>query len=51
MKCLLTVLALSFAATVTAPAFAQMTEPKTQAECEKMQGKRWDPGSKRCLPK
>jgi hypothetical protein len=51
MKSLLTVLALSIAAAVTAPAFAQTPKPVTQAECEKMQDKRWDDGSKTCLPK
>lgn len=51
MKAFLTVVALSFAAAVMAPAFAQKAEPKTQAECQKMPDKKWDPGSKRCLPK
>ena len=49
MKSLTAVLVLSIAAAVTAPAFAQ--SPPTQAECEKMQDKRWDDGSKTCLPK
>ena len=51
MKSILTVLALSIAAAVTAPAFAQTTKAKTQAECEKMQGAEWDESSKTCLPK
>ena len=51
MKSILTVLALSIAAAVTAPAFAQTTKAKTQAECEKMQGAKWDESSKTCLPK
>ena len=49
MKSLAAVLALSIAAAVAAPALAQ--SPPTQAECEKMQDKRWDDGSKTCLPK
>jgi hypothetical protein len=48
-KSLLTVLGLSVASAVAAPAFAQ--SPPTQAECEKMQDKRWDDGSNTCLPK
>ena len=51
MKAILTVIALSIAVSVAAPAFAQTTKAKTQAECEKMQGSRWDPNSKTCLPK
>lgn len=51
MKSILTVLALSFAAAVAAPSFAQTAEPKTQAECEKMQDKKWDQQSNKCLPK
>ena len=51
MKSLLTIIALSVAAAVATPAFAQTAEPKTQAECEKMQDKRWDQASSRCLPK
>ena len=51
MKSLLAIVALSFAAAVGAPAFAQTAEPKTQAECEKMQGKKWDQQSNKCLPK
>jgi hypothetical protein len=49
MKSLLTVLALSIATAVTLPAFAQ--SPPTQADCEKMQDKKWDESSKTCLPK
>jgi hypothetical protein len=52
MKSLLTVAALSIAAAVMAPAFAQTTAPApTQVDCEKMAGKKWDEGSKTCLPK
>jgi hypothetical protein len=49
MKSLAAVLALSIAAAVAAPVLAQ--SPPTQAECEKMQDRRWDDGSKTCLPK
>jgi hypothetical protein len=49
MKTLAAVLALSVAAAIATPALAQ--SPPTQAECEKMQDKRWDDGSKTCLPK
>jgi hypothetical protein len=45
MKALLTVVALS----VATVAFAQ--SPPTQADCEKMQDKKWDESSKTCLPK
>ena len=52
MKSLLAVLALSIAAAVTAPAFAQTTPPaQTRVDCEKMQDKKWDDSSKTCLPK
>jgi hypothetical protein len=51
MKSILTVMALSIAAAVSAPAFAQTSTPTTQAECEKMADKKWDDGSKMCLPK
>jgi hypothetical protein len=51
MKSLMTVVALSIAAVVTAPAFAQTSAPATQAECEKMADKKWDDQSKTCLPK
>lgn len=51
MKSVLTVMALSIAVAVSAPAFAQGSKAKTQAECEKMEGMRWDPGSKQCLKK
>jgi hypothetical protein len=48
MKTLLTVTALSIAAAIAAPAFAQ-TNPTTQAECLKA-GRQWDEGGKICLP-
>jgi hypothetical protein len=52
MKSLLAVVALSIAAAVTAPAFAQTKPPApTQVDCQKMKDKKWDEGSKTCLPK
>ena len=51
MKSLMTVIALSIAAVVTAPAFAQTTTPATQADCEKMADKKWDDQTKTCVPK
>ena len=51
MKSLLTVIALSVAAAVAVPAFAQTTKAKTQAECEKMKDSKWDSNSQTCLPK
>lgn len=52
MKTLMTVAALSIMAAVTAPAFAQTKQnPPTQAECEKLQGMRWDDSSKTCVKK
>ena len=51
MKSLMTVIALSIAAVVTAPAFAQTSAPATQAECEKMADKKWDDQTKTCVPK
>ena len=51
MKSLMTVIALSIAAAVMAPAFAQTSAPATQAECEKMADKRWNESTKTCVPK
>lgn len=52
MKSVLIVLALSIAAAATAPAFAQTKPPApTRVDCEKMKDKKWDDGSKTCLPK
>ena len=52
MKSILTVIALSIAAAVTVPAFAQTTPPApTRVDCDKMPDKKWDDGSKTCLPK
>jgi hypothetical protein len=51
MKSLMTVIALSIVAVVTAPAFAQTSAPATQAECEKFADKKWDDQTKTCLPK
>jgi hypothetical protein len=48
MKSLTTVIALSIAAAIAAPAFAQTT-PTTQAECIKAD-RQWDEGGKICLP-
>lgn len=48
----LAVLAVSIFAVAAAPVFAQ-TKPTapTKVDCEKMKDKRWDEGSKTCLPK
>jgi hypothetical protein len=52
MKSLFAVLALSIAASVTAPAFAQTKPPApTKVDCDKMKDKKWDEGSRTCLPK
>ena len=51
MKTILTVMALSIAAAVSAPAFAQTSTPATQAECEKMADKKWNDTTKTCVPK
>ena len=53
MKFLMTVVALSIATAIAAPALAQTEKknPPTQAECEKMQDMRWDSNSQTCLPK
>jgi len=51
MKSVLVVLALSIAAAATAPAFAQTKPAPTRVDCEKMKDKKWDDGSKTCLPK
>ena len=51
MKSLLAVVALSFAVAASAPVFAQGSTAKTQAECEKMEGMRWDQGSQQCVKK
>jgi hypothetical protein len=53
MKSLATVVALSIAAFVTAPAFAQTTikPATTQAECEKDSSMKWDDNSKTCIKK
>jgi hypothetical protein len=52
MKSIVAILALSIAAAVAAPAFAQKTTPPapTRVDCEKMKDKKWDEGSKTCLP-
>ena len=51
MKPLLAVAVLSLTAALTVPAIAQMSEPKTQAECEKNKNMRWDQQSNKCLKK
>ncbi len=51
MKSILTVMALSIAAAVSAPAFAQTSTPATQAECEKAADMRWNNSTKTCVPK
>ena len=52
MKSLMTVIALSIAAAITAPAFAQTKQnPPTQSECEKLKDMRWDDSSKTCVKK
>jgi hypothetical protein len=52
MKSLTTILALTIAVAVAAPSFAQTKPPApTKVDCEKMKDKRWDEGSKTCLPK
>jgi hypothetical protein len=51
MKTILTVMALSIATAVSAPAFAQTSTPATQAECEKMADKKWNDTTKTCVPK
>ena len=52
MKTVLIVWALGIASAVAMPAIAQTTPPApTQQDCEKMQDKKWDEGSKTCLPK
>ena len=49
MKSLATAVALSLAAAVAAPAFAQTTTtPTNKADCEKMAGKKWDDATKTC---
>lgn len=52
MKSLAIAIALSIAAAVTAPAFAQTTTtPANKADCEKMAGKKWDDKAKTCVSK
>jgi hypothetical protein len=52
MKTFMTVLALSLAAAVSSQAIAQTKPPApTKVDCEKMKDKRWDEGSRTCLPK
>ncbi len=51
MKSLLAVVVLSLTAALAVPAIAQTADPKTQAECEKKDGMRWDANSQKCLPK
>ena len=51
MKTLATVIALSVAAVVTAPAFAQTATPTNKADCEKLANKKWDETTKTCVNK
>lgn len=52
MKTVLIVLALGIASAVAIPANAQTTPPApTKVDCDKMADKKWDEGSKTCLPK
>lgn len=52
MKSVLAIMAVSFVVCTTAPAFAQSSPPApTRVDCEKMADKKWDDGSKTCLPK
>jgi multisubunit Na+/H+ antiporter MnhG subunit len=52
MKTFATVVALSVATLVTAPAFAQTIKPAaSQAECEKDSSMKWDDASKTCIKK
>jgi hypothetical protein len=52
MKAFATIIALSIASAVTAPAFAQTIKPATtQSECEKNGDMKWDDQSKTCVKK
>lgn len=50
MKTLATIVALSIATAIAAPAFAQTT-PTNKTDCEKMAGKKWDDAKKACVSK
>ena len=50
MKTFATIIALTVATAIAAPAFAQTIKPATtQAECEKQAGMKWDDQSKTCV--
>lgn len=48
MKSILSLVALSIAMAVTAPAFAKH---HTKAECEKLEGMKWDDATGKCVKK
>jgi hypothetical protein len=50
MKTLASLLVLSFAVVVAAPAFAGGDKPKTQAECAAEKDMIWDDATKTCNP-
>ena len=50
MKSILSLVALGLAFAITAPALAE-DEPTTQADCEKMEGMKWDEESGKCVKK
>jgi hypothetical protein len=50
MKTLASLLVLSFAVVVAAPAFAGGDKPKTQAECAGAKDMIWDDATKTCNP-
>lgn len=50
MKALASLLVLSFAVVVAAPAFAGGDKPKTQAECAGAKDMIWDDATKTCVP-
>jgi hypothetical protein len=52
MKTFATIVALSIATAIAAPAFAQTIKPAaTQADCEKQAGMKWDDQTKTCVKK
>jgi hypothetical protein len=52
MKTIATIVALTVATAIAAPAFAQTIKPATtQSECEKNAGMKWDDQTKTCVKK
>jgi hypothetical protein len=52
MKTFATIIALTVATAIAAPAFAQTIKPATtQSECEKNAGMKWDDQTKTCVKK